>query len=102
MTAGWLIGVLMDAPGDPGALRRFFVVARPDRAEAEWAAVDAATAVGPVATSPRGGVEPVQAEGELPAGFLRANGVKPGTIRDLGDLRPRRWLDAVIVPERED
>lgn len=102
MAAGWLIGVLMDAPSDPGALRRFFVVARPDRAEAEWAAVDAATAVEPVATALRGGVEPVQAEGELPAGFLRANGVKPGTIRDLGDLRPRRWLDAVIVPERED
>jgi hypothetical protein len=94
MAAGWLIGVLMEAHGESGGLRRYYAVARADRAEAEWAAVDAAMMVGPVASSPRGGVEPVQAEGELPAPFLAANGVRPGAIRDLGDLRPRRWLDA--------
>jgi hypothetical protein len=101
MAAGWLIGVLMEG-GEAGGLRRYYVVARDDRAEAEWAAVDAAMMVGPVASSPRGGVEPVQAEGELPATFLAANGVRPGAIRDLGDLRPRRWLDAARPVPREN
>jgi hypothetical protein len=98
MAAGWLIGVLMEAPDEPAPLRRYFAVARADRAQAEWAAVDLATAHGRVASSPASGVEPVEAEGELPAPFLTANGVKPGMARDLGFLRPRRWLDAVVRP----
>jgi len=102
MTAGWLVGVLMEALDEAAPARRYFAVARPDRAQAEWAAVDAAIAVGRVATSPRGGVEPVEVEGELPAAFLAANGVRPGMVRDLGPLRPRRWLDAAIRPVRPD
>lgn len=92
----------MDPAGDIGALRRYYAVAKSDRAEAEWAAVDAAMTAGPVATSPRGGIEPVQAEGELPGPFLAANGVRPGAVRDLGDLRPRRWIDATIPAPRWD
>lgn len=102
MAAGWLIGVLMEALDEPAPARRYFAVARADRAEAEWAAVDAATSVGRVASSPRGGVEPVETEGELPAAFLTANGVRPGAVHDLGVLRPRRWLDAAVRPARPD
>ena len=98
MAAGWLVGVLMEVPGEPEPVRRYFAVARSDRAEAEWAAVDAATSLGRVASSPRGGVEPVETEGELPAGFLGRNGLRAGALRDLGALRPRRWLDAVVRP----
>ncbi|HEY3696592.1 hypothetical protein [Phenylobacterium sp.] len=95
MAAGWLIGVLVETPDEPLPLRRYYAVAKDDRAQAEWTAVDQAMKVGRVASSPVGGVEPVQAEGELPARLLAAQGVKPGAVRDLGFRTPRRWLSAL-------
>ena len=94
MAAGWLIGVLVETPDEPLPLRRYYAVAKADRAQAEWAAVDQAMNVGRVASSPVGGVEPVQAEGELPARILAVQGMKPGSVRDLGFQTPRKWLIA--------
>jgi hypothetical protein len=95
MAAGWLIGVLVETPDEPLPQRRYYAVAKADRAQAEWAAVDAALNVGRIASSPAGGVEPVQAEGELPARLLVTQGLKPGAVRDLGFRTPRRWLIAL-------
>jgi hypothetical protein len=102
MAAGWLIGVLVETPEEPAPLRRYYAVAKPDRAQAEWAAVDQAMSVGRIANSPLGGVEPVQAEGELPARLLAAQGVKPGMVRDLGFRTPRRWLSGMTPPPAAD
>lgn len=102
MASGWLIGVLLETPEEPSPLRRYYAVAKPDRAQAEWAAVDQAMNVGRIASSPMGGVEPVQAEGELPARLLTSQGVKPGTVRDLGFRTPRRWLLGMTRPSAAD
>ena len=94
MADGWMIGVMVELPGEAAALRHYFAVARSDQARAEWAAVDRATELGRVATSPVGGQEPVQALASLPPGILRQFGLAEGAVRSLGARWPRRWLPA--------
>ena len=89
---GWMIGVMVAVDGRIPPVRHFYAVAQPDRAQAEWAAVDCAVALGEVASSPVGGVEPVQAVAQLSSDKLRANGVGEGQIRALGGKWPRSWL----------
>jgi hypothetical protein len=89
--SGWIIGIMVEPAGSP-AVRHFFAVAKPDRAQAEWAAVDLAVAEGGVSPSPVGGVEPVDAVGALSAATLKAMGLAAGEIRALGVRWPRRWL----------
>jgi hypothetical protein len=87
-----MIGVMVELPDTSAAVRHFYAVAKPDQARAEWAAVDCATALGRVATSPVGGEEPVKAMAPLPASTLRQFGVADGTVKALGWRWPRRWL----------
>ena len=89
---GWLIGVLVTAPGEARPRRHFYAVAEPERARAEWAAVDCALAAGEVASSPAEGLEPVQAVGALPSHRLAAHSLGGGQIRALGPKWPRSWL----------
>ena len=60
MAHGWLIGVMVELPGEPIALRHFFAVGHADRAKAEWSAIDQALLIGPVSASPgrRSGASP--------------------------------------------
>lgn len=91
--AGWVVAVLLEPGRDPEQGRRYFAIGRPDRAQAEWVAVDMAISLGlRVAASPAGGEEPVQALAPLPPVRMRALGLAAGERRDLGDRRPRRWL----------
>jgi len=90
---GWMIGVMVTVGGRAPPLRHFYAVAQEDRAQAEWAAVDCAVALGDVASSPVGGLEPVQAVGPLSADKLNAYGVGEGQIRALGQKWPRSWLN---------
>jgi hypothetical protein len=89
---GWLIGVMVQAPGEPGPLRHYYAVGQAEQAKAEWRAVDAALRVGAVAASPVGGLEPVAAIREIPLQRMAALGLKPGEVRPLGWKHPRRWL----------
>lgn len=89
---GWLIGVMVQAPGEPQPLRHYYAVGQPEQAKAEWTAVDAALQVGRVAASPVGGLEPVAAIRELAAPRMAALGLRPGEVRALGWKHPRRWL----------
>ena len=92
LAAGWMIGVLLEIDGAP-AQRHHFAVAHPDQARAEWAAADLALACGTIATSPHGGMEPVEAIGELSARAVDSLGLSPGQAKALGWRSPRRWLD---------
>jgi hypothetical protein len=92
MASAWLIGVMVEQAGEPVALRHFFAVGHPDRAGAEWRAVDQALTIGHVATSPVKGLEPVHAVGELSAKSIIGLGLKPGEVRSLGWRWPRRWI----------
>jgi len=47
---------------------------------------------GAVATSPIGGVEPVQAFARLSPRVVKRMGLSPGRVQPLGRLWPRRWL----------
>jgi hypothetical protein len=87
-----MIAVMLQLDEEPAPLRRYFAVAKPDRARAEWAAVDAAVALGHVATSPVKGQEPVQAIAPLTAMIAQANGLGTGQVRGLGARWPRRWI----------
>ena len=87
-----MIAVLVEEGGKDGPQRCFYAVARDDRAQAEWAAVDLAVALGAVASSPVGGVEPVQAVGRLSADVIGEAGMAAGEIRALGRRWPRRWM----------
>ena len=89
---GWVVAVMLQLDEEPQPLRRYFAVARPDRSRAEWAAVDAAVALGRVAVSPIAGQEPVQAMAEIPARVGQAMGLGAGQIRALGARWPRRWI----------
>ena len=89
---GWVVGVMIDVPGERLPVRHYFAVGRADRAQAEWAAVDLAMQAGPVASSPSRGQEPVAALRELVAYRMRELGLKTGEARALGDKFPRRWL----------
>jgi hypothetical protein len=94
LTAGWLIGVMLEIEGERAPLRHYYAVGQDDRARAEWAAVDRALTEGRVATSPVGGVEPVQAVNPLSAWRMRIVGLAPGEVRALGWKLPRRWLES--------
>lgn len=94
MTGGWMIGVLVDMAGEPAPVRHFFAVAKPDRARAEWAAVDRASDAGAISVSPSGGQEPVEALALISAATLAAMGLADGETRALGRRWPRRWIGA--------
>ncbi|WP_333586417.1 hypothetical protein [Phenylobacterium sp.] len=90
--AGWVVAVLVERPGQ-GPQRRYFAIGEAERARAEWTAVDMAIGLGEaVAASPVQGQEPVEALAGLPPARMTRLGLAPGARRDLGDLRPRRWL----------
>ena len=91
MATGWLIGVMVELPGEPLALRHFFAVGHDDRAKAEWTAIDGALLIGPVSPSPVRGLEPVHVVSELSARTVGALALKPGEVRSLGWRWPRRW-----------
>ena len=90
--AGWMIGVLLELEDEPNPLRHFYAVAQPDQARAEWAAADRALLAGAIASSPYGGMEPVEAVGELSGHALRHLALKPGQMKELGRKWPRRFL----------
>ena len=94
---GWVIGVMVELPGEVAAQRHFFAVNRTDRAEAEWKAVDAAALIGTVATSPVKGLEPVHAVSELTAASIRNLALGAGQVKLLGTRWPRRWVSAGSV-----
>ncbi|MBO9709713.1 MAG: hypothetical protein J7521_16030 [Caulobacter sp.] len=89
---GWVVAVMVEVPGERVPRAHYFAVGKADRAQAEWAAVDLAMNAGPVASSPVGGREPVEALKEIVAYRMRDLGLKPGEARALGDKHPRRWL----------
>lgn len=91
-TVGWVVGVMVHEAGAEAPVRLYFAVARPDQARAEWAAVDLAVAAGRVATSPVGGVEPVQAVGPITATVAGRMALAAGAAKALGPRSPRRWL----------
>ncbi len=87
---GWLVGVLMEDAD--GAQQEYFAVAREDRARAEWAAADVALTRGAIASSPRGGAEPVEALAALSPALIERFGVRPNAVKALGRRWPRRWV----------
>lgn len=92
MTTGWMIGVMVEVAGEPAPLRHYFAVHHEDQGKAEWTAVDHAQRVGHVATSPVGGLEPVEALRVLPARTLAAMALRPGQVMGFGWKFPRRWM----------
>ena len=92
MATGWLIGVMVEVPGEPVAVRHFFAVGLADQAKAEWLSIDQAQKLGQVAMSPVGGLEPVHAVAEVTPAKVGMLGLKPGEVRALGPRWPRRWL----------
>jgi hypothetical protein len=92
MASGWLIGVMVEVADEPAPLRHFFAVGHDDRAKAEWRAIDRALLIGPVATSPVGGLEPVHMVSELTPKTVRTLALKAGEVRSLGWQWPRRWI----------
>ena len=99
MPRGWLIGVMVELAGEPGPVRHFFAVGHDDRAAAEWRAVDSALRLGPVASSPVGGLEPVHALGELSPKTIHIHGLRAGEVRALGRKTPRLWATIERVVE---
>ena len=91
MAKGWLIGVMVELDDEPAPVRHFFAAGLEDRAAAEWKSIDGALRLGPVASSPVGGLEPVHSLGELTARTIEAQGLRPGEIRPLGRRAPRQW-----------
>lgn len=92
-----MIAVMVELEGEPQPVRHFFAVGLEERARAEWKAIDRAMQLGPVATSPVGGLEPVHAVAELPAKSIERHALKPGEVRPLGRRWPRLWLPAETV-----
>jgi hypothetical protein len=90
--AGWIVGVLATPEGEDAPARFYFAVGKPDQQRAEWAAVDHALRLGPVAMSPVRGEEPVLAITPVAVARARALGLADGEVRDLGRRLPRRWL----------
>jgi hypothetical protein len=88
----WMVGVMLEVDGEPAPVRHFYAVGHEDRSRAEWAAVDQALTVGAVATSPIGGVEPVEAFARLSPKVVKRMALRDGAVRPLGPLWPRRWL----------
>ena len=89
---GWLIGVLVESPGEPAPLRHYFAVGHEDQGKSEWTAVDWAGRSGRIATSPFGGQEPVEAIRALTPAKMKSLGLVQGQVRELGWRHPRRWL----------
>ena len=94
MANGWMIGVMVELPGEPKPLRHFFAVGHDDRAKAEWTAVDKAMLIGRIAVSPVGGFEPVHAISELSPRAVKLFALRPGEVRPLGWKQPRKWIAA--------
>ena len=92
MADGWVIGVLVQPPGEPAPLRHYFAVGHQDQAKCEWTAVDYAGRAGIVASSPLKGQEPVEAIRPLTLAKMKSFGLLPGQVRELGWRHPRRWL----------
>ena len=92
MAGGWLIGVLVELPGEPRPLRHYFAVGHEDQGKCEWTAVDHARESGHVADRPIGGEEPVAALRPLTPAKMKTLGLAPGQVRALGWKHPRRWL----------
>ncbi len=88
---GWMIGVMVELPGEAAPVQHFFAVGHEDRAHSEWKAVDRARLIGRIATSPVRGLEPVHCIGALPAQTLQFFALKPGEVRPLGPKLSRRW-----------
>lgn len=89
--AGWVIGVMVAAGGQP-MQRHYYAVGHADRAKAEWTAVDYAVRAGEVASSPISGDEPVAALRPLTRARMTTLGLVDGQVRELGWRYPRRWL----------
>ena len=98
MTTGWLIGVMVELPGEPVALRHFFAVGHGDQAKAEWTAIDGALLIGRVAASPVRGLEPVHMISELSPRTIKQLGLKPSEVRSLGWRWPRKWTSLEQAP----
>jgi hypothetical protein len=98
MAKGWLIGVMVETPGEPAPLRHFFAVGHEDRAKAEWKAIDGALLIGRVATSPVGGLEPVHMVSERAPRTIGMMALKTGEVRPLGWRWPRRWIALETKP----
>lgn len=92
MAKAWLIGVMVEATGEPAPQRQFFAVGHEDRARAEWKAIDRAMLMGAVATSPVGGLEPVHAICAILGTTVSNLALQPGEVRPLGSRWPRRWV----------
>ncbi len=92
MAGGWLIGVLVQVPGEPQPLVHYFAVGHEDQGKCEWTDVDHARTAGRIAESPVRGQEPVEALRPLTAAKMKSLGLAPGEVRELGWRHPRRWL----------
>jgi uncharacterized membrane protein len=92
VTTGWLVAVMLEIEGERAPLRHYYAVGHADQGRAEWTAVDRALTTGRVATSPIGGIEPVQALKALTALRMKVLGLAAGEVRELGPNHPRRWL----------
>jgi uncharacterized membrane protein len=92
MSTGWLVGVMVEVADGAEPVRHFFAVGHAERAKAEWTAIDNAALIGPVAMSPVGGIEPVQAISAIPAMRMKSMGLAAGDVRGLGWKWPRGWV----------
>ena len=92
MAGGWLIGVMVEPGGVAAPVRHYYAVGCEEQAKAEWSAIDLALQIGAVASSPVGGLEPVQAIRRLAPQRMSALGLAAGEVRALGWRHPRRWL----------
>jgi hypothetical protein len=90
--SGWLIGVMVELAEEPAPLRHYFAIGHEDRAKAEWTAIDAASALGGISSSPFRGQEPVQAMAALTPAKMKRMGLLDREIRSLGRTWPRNWL----------
>jgi hypothetical protein len=87
-----MVGVMLEVAGEPAPVRHFYAVGHDDRNRAEWAAIDQALTAGAVATSPVGGIEPVEAFARLTPKVVKRMDLRDGAVRPLGAVWPRRWL----------
>lgn len=83
---------MVELADEPGPVRHFYAVGCEDRSRAEWAAIDAALTLGAVATSPVGGIEPVEAFAKLTPRVIKRMALREGRVQSLGRVWPRRWL----------
>jgi hypothetical protein len=99
---GWVIGVMVELADEPGAVRHHYAIGHEDRAKAEWTALDAATSLGHIATSPVRGMEPVQMLAQITPERMKLLGLLPKEVRALGRKLPRRWLSDDALRPAED